>query len=66
MWDLTPKLATNGWWFAHWWNGPGSKRWTATPDGVPPASAAWFRDLASAVAALEADGRRALTRAKTA
>jgi hypothetical protein len=26
-WELTPKLATNGWWFPHWWLGPGSRWW---------------------------------------
>jgi hypothetical protein len=52
QWKLTPKLATDGWWFPHWWNGPRSRRWTGTDGDVPeeaarfPTAAAAVRDLA--------------------
>ena len=52
QWKLTPKLATDGWWFPHWWNGAGSRRWTGTGGDIPeeatrfPAAAAAAEALA--------------------
>jgi hypothetical protein len=38
-WSLTPKLATDGWWFAHFWDGPGSRIWRGSLGGVPEEAA---------------------------
>ena len=51
-WELTAKLATNGWWFSHWWLGPGSRWWQgAAGNDLPPESAARFPSAEAAAAA---------------
>jgi hypothetical protein len=55
QWVLTPKQETNGWWFTHWWEGPGTRTWRGTADGYPPASAARFPTAAVAAETLALD-----------
>jgi hypothetical protein len=53
-WLLTPKMDTSGWWFPHWWCGPGSRTWTGTA-GERPAMAARFPSVEAASKALAGD-----------
>jgi hypothetical protein len=53
-WSLIPKPSADGWWFPHWWCGPGTRTWRGT-DGDIPADAARFPTISAAAEALAAD-----------
>jgi hypothetical protein len=54
-WSLIPKLGYDGWWFAHWWCGPGTRRWPGTDSELPDDAA---RPLARAVGFITAGPER--------
>ena len=53
-WSLIPKLGADGWWFPHWWCGPGTRRWRGS-DGDIPGDAARFPTISAAAEALAGD-----------